>query len=132
SNCACYPIKIIGTEEGPVVASILEKCLVPGSSLTILGRNFGTVSGTITAVSTSGMSINLSVSSWNDSTVVVRIPNDSRMQEGQQYTINIMKNGEIESIPTGRQNIGICPTQKKTIIPGTTQPTPPFFFEQQP
>ncbi len=132
TNCACCPIKIIGTEEGPVVASILEKCLVPGNTLTILGRNFGPVSGTVTALSTSGITINLSVSSWSDSTVVVRIPSDSRMQEGQMYTVNIMRNGESESISTGRQNIGICPAPKKTSAPGTTQPTPPLFFEQQP
>ena len=132
TNCACCPIKIIGAEEGPMVVSILEKCVVPGNTLTILGRNFGQESGTVTAVSASGMPVNLSVSSWSDSTVVVRIPSDSRMQEGEQYTLNMMKNGEIDSIPAARQNIGICPTQKKTSSPETTQPTPPLFFQQQP
>lgn len=132
TNCACCPIKIIGAEEGPVAVSILEKCLVPGKTITILGRNFGPVSGTVTALSTSGITINLPVSSWSDSTVIVRIPNDSRLQDGQMFIVNIMRNGESESISTGRQKIGTCAEPKKTSVPGTTQPMPPLFFEQQP
>jgi len=132
TDCACSPIKIIGTEEGPLVARIMENCLVPGRTMTILGRNFGSVSGTVAALSSSGITINLSISSWSDSTVVVQIPNDSRMQEGQQYTVNLIRNGETESIAAGRQVIGICPTEKKTTTPGATQFLPPFFYEQQP
>jgi hypothetical protein len=105
NNCACSPIQIIGAEEGPLVTRIVEQCLVPGSTLTILGKNFGTVQGTVAAVSTSGLHINLTVSSWSGSTVLVRIPDDSRIQEGQQYTFNIKRNGE--SALTGRTSLSV-------------------------
>ncbi len=131
NNCACSPIKIIGAEEGPLVTRIMERCLVPGSTVTILGKNFGTAPGTVAAVATSGLQINLTVSSWSNSTVLVRIPDDSRIQEGQQYTFNIKRNGESDSIPTNSQNISVCPTQKQPPQPGTTQFMPPFFYEQQ-
>ena len=131
NNCACCPIKIVGAEEGPLVTRLMEKCLVPGNTLTILGRNFGSISGTVTAASASGMPVNLSVSSWSNSTIVVRVPDDSRMQEGQQYTVSITRNGESESISTGTQKIGICPAQKKAPAPEKTIFSPPFFYEQQ-
>lgn len=132
NNCACCPIKIVGAEVGPVVTRLMEKCLVPGSTLTILGRNFGSISGTVTATSASGMPVNLSVSSWSDTSVVVRIPDDSRLQEGQLYTVTIIRNGESEGIATGRHNIGICPTaQKKATEPETPIFSPPFFYEKQ-
>lgn len=132
SVCACSPIKIIGAEEGPQVTRLVEQCLVPGGTLTILGRNFGPGTGTVTALASSGLSLTLSVSSWNDSTVVARIPSDSRVQEGQQYTISIQRAGDPASISASGMNIGICPAQKSTPSPeaGKTQFMPPFFYEK--
>ncbi|MRR06209.1 MAG: hypothetical protein EG828_04595 [Deltaproteobacteria bacterium] len=131
--CACSPIKIIGAEEGPLVTRLAEKCLVPGGTLTILGRNFGPDAGTVTALSSSGLSLTLSVSSWNDSTVVARIPNDSRIQEGQQLTINIQRAGDPAPVSASGINIGICPAKKTTPAAeaGKTEFVPPFFYEKQ-
>lgn len=133
NNCACCAIKIIGAEEGPLVTRFMESCLVPGRSLTIFGRNFGPEIGTVTALSTYGLTINFSVSSWSDSSVVVQIPNDSRMQEGQQYMVNIMHRGGQSGSITGGKSIGICPTPKKDSVPvpETMQFSPPFFYNQQ-
>lgn len=134
NNCACCPIKIIGAEDGPLVTRFVESCLVPGRSLTILGSNFGPEMGTVTALSTYGLTINFSVSSWNDTSVIVQIPNDSRMQEGQQYNINILRRGGQSSNIAGGKSIGICPAPKKDSVPapGTMQFSPPFFYNQQP
>jgi hypothetical protein len=131
--CACSPIKIIGAEEGPLVTRLAEKCLVPGGTLTILGRNFGPDTGTVSAQASSGLSLTLSVSSWNDSRVVARIPSDLRVQKGQQYTISIQRAGDPASISAIGMNIGICPAKKTTPAPeaGKTEFIAPFFYEKQ-
>jgi hypothetical protein len=130
--CACSPIKIIGAEEGPLVTRLAEKCLVPGGTLTILGRNFGPDTGSVSALASSGLSLTLSVSSWSDSRVVARIPSDSRVKEGQQYTISIQRAGDPASISASGMNIGICPAKKTTPAPetGKTEFMPPFFYEK--
>ncbi|MGA7827014.1 MAG: IPT/TIG domain-containing protein [Geobacteraceae bacterium] len=131
NNCSCSPIQIVGSEEGPLVSRIMERCIVPGSTLTILGRNFGTDQGTITLLSASGLPVNISISSWSDSNVVIRIPDDSSIQEGQQYTISIKKSGETSNISAGRHYISVCPVEKHSPKPKMIQPPPPFFFDQQ-
>jgi hypothetical protein len=128
NNCACSPIKIIGTEEGPLITRFVESCLVPGNTLTILGNNFGTESGTVSAVSTSGLPINLSVSFWSDTRVVVLIPTDARMKDGQQYTVNIFRKGDHASRFTGGKTISSCPVLEKFPEPGTVRPPLPLFF----
>lgn len=131
NSCDCRPIKIVAAEEGPVVTGFVERCLVPRDSLTILGRNFGPVTGTVTALTDTGMPMNLSVSSWRDSMIVVGIPDDSRMREGAQYTIQVRSSGGAERVAASGNNIGICHEQEKPPVSGP-RPMPPFFPEQQP
>lgn len=130
NNCACCPIKIIGTEENPLITRLVERCLLPGGTLTILGNNFGSETGTVTAVSTAGLLINLSISFWSDTRVVVLIPHDSRMKDGLQFTVTILRHGDQTSGFAGGKNISSCPVLLKSPEPGTVRPPPPFFFYQ--
>jgi hypothetical protein len=130
NNCACCPIKIIGTEESPLITNFVENCLVPGNSLTILGNNFGPETGTVTAMSTSALPIKLSVSFWSDTRVVVLIPNDVRIKDGQRYSITILKHGGSVSSFTAGKSIAICPVLEKIPEPRTVLPPPPLFLYQ--
>lgn len=132
NTCACYPIQIVGSEEGPRVTKILERCLTPGNTLTISGKYFGNDQGTITLVSPAGLPVNLNVTSWNDSTVLIRVPNDSNIKEGQQYTLSIRRSGESGNISAVRHYISVCPVEKTFPYPEIKQSPPPFFPGQKP
>lgn len=131
NNCACCPIKVIGTETEPQITRLVESCLVPGSTLTILGNNFGAEPGTVSALSTDGSAIKLSVSSWNESMIIARVPNDARMQEGRQYTITVTNRGGQAGKFSGGKNIAICPVKENIPGSGTIRPELPLFFDQQ-
>lgn len=132
NNCACYPLQVIGSENVPQVTRVLERCVTPGNTLTIYGKYFGNDQGTSALISPSGLPVNLSVSSWSDSTVIIRIPNDSSIQEGEQYTLTIRRSGESGSLSAVRLYISVCPVEKRSPQPETIQNPPPFFLEQQP
>jgi microsomal dipeptidase-like Zn-dependent dipeptidase len=62
-----------------------------GGRFTILGSNFGTQEGKGVALSGHGIHVDLKVISWSDTSIVVEVPDDPRLQEGQSYYVGIEK-----------------------------------------
>lgn len=129
-NCSCCPIKVIGTEERPVITGYGETCISRHGTVTILGRNFGSAEGKTVFLSGGGISVNLSVVSWSDSAIIARMPDYANIQGGQRYSAGIRKADSGELLSNTGAYISVCPEQKT--MPGsrpTPPPAPPFFYQ---
>jgi len=102
-NLACkVPVKI------PVITGYKEKCGVKGRMLTILGRNFSSRSGKGVALGGHGIHVDLIIISWSDTRIVVRIPNDPRIEDGQRYYTGLEKADHSRWLSNISKNITIC------------------------
>ncbi len=129
-KCSCCPIKVIGTEERPVITGYGETCISRRGTLTILGRNFGTAEGKNIFLSGGGISVNLSVVSWSDSAIIARMPDYANIQGGQRCSVGIRKAESGELLSNTGVSIPVCPEQKT--MPAsrpTPPPAPPFFYQ---
>jgi hypothetical protein len=129
-NCACCPIKIIGTEDRAVVSGLVETCAAKRGTVTILGRNFGSGAAKVVVLGGAGVNLDLTVISWGDTAIVARIPDDTRIQDTQEYHISIQRADHTEVL-SNRKYISICPAQQPPKAPPSVQPpppVPPFLF----
>ncbi len=129
-NCACCPIKIIGTEDRAVVSGLAETCATKRGTVTILGRNFGSGAAKVVVLGGVGVNLDLTVISWGDTAIVAKIPDDGRIQDAQDYHVSIQRADHSEVL-SNRKYITICPAQQPPKAPPSVQPpppVPPFLF----
>ncbi len=129
STCACCPIKIVGTEVRPVISGFTEPCGNKGGTVTIQGRDFGSGAGKTVVLVAAGMNIDLPVISWGDGAIVVRIPDDARIQDGRPYQLGIRKSDQAELLSNWKA-VSICSARKMPEAPvSVPPPVPPFLFQ---
>lgn len=90
-------------------------CIDKGSSLTILGKNFGSQKGV--SLGGHGINVNLPVISWASSRIVVTLPNDTRINNNEWYYTGIKDLKTGSWLSNINKNITICAA--KTGIIGT-------------
>jgi hypothetical protein len=83
-------------------------CIGKGSTLTVQGSNFGTASGKGVALGGNGIHVDLPVASWSNTSIVVTIPNDSRIEGGKTYYIGIEKVDHSQWLSNINRTIQMC------------------------
>lgn len=81
-------------------------CVMPGSSVTILGSNFG--SQKATTLGGHGISVPLSIISWSSSSISVIIPSNPSIEAGQWYYIGIVDPSTGGWLSNIDKNITMC------------------------
>jgi hypothetical protein len=71
------------------ITGYAETCIRKAAELTIRGNNFGSQAGKGVALGGHGIHVNLTVLSWSDGAVRVRVPDDPRIAEGRSYYTGI-------------------------------------------
>jgi hypothetical protein len=130
-QCACCPIKIIGTEDRPEITGFSETCVTRGGTVTIRGRNFGTGAAKAVVLEVDGVNLDLTVISWGDAAIVARMPDASGIRDEKVYSIGIQR-GDHTDMLSNRKSIAICPATKPqklpTPVPPIAPPVAPFLF----
>ena len=81
-------------------------CVSPGSSITILGSYFGSQKAAV--LGGQGISVPLTISSWNSSQITAMIPNNPGIAAGQWYYIGIQDTKTGTWLSNIDKNITIC------------------------
>lgn len=103
-------------------------CINKGSALTVQGSGFGTSSGKGIALGGNGIHVDLSVSSWGNTSIGVTIPNDSRIQGNTTYYIGVEKADHSQWLSNINRTIVICSGGATTSFPALSNQnirTPP-------
>jgi hypothetical protein len=108
NNCACCPVNVVSHESKPEITGYKEKCGKKGSNITIIGKNFGSSEGKGVALGGHGIHVDLNIISWNNTTIIARIPDDPKITEGQWYYTGIEKADHSEWLSNISKNITIC------------------------
>jgi len=85
SGSSTYATFALTVAAGPVITSISPATAFPGTSVTITGLRFGTVTGTVTIGGTQA-----SVVTWSDSSITVTVP---ASQAAGAFTLTVTPNG---------------------------------------
>lgn len=91
-------------------------CVPKGGRFTILGRHFGPQAGKGVALGGHGIHVDLPVSSWADSQIVVTLPDDPRIQERQWYYTGVEKDSHNQWLSNISKNITVCPSRKPDLV----------------
>lgn len=114
SHVAALAAAVVLAQGGPTIVGVQPGTLLPGSAVTLQGRNFGSQAGTVTWSPTSGASMQWPVSDWSDSAVTLTVPSNTVLgpgklilntASGQQTTVSLTVGGPAlrvgRSVPGG-------------------------------
>lgn len=93
-------------------------CINTNTNLTIFGKNFGAKKGV--SLGGHGINVDLPVSTWSTTQIVVRIPADPRIQKGEWYYTGVKDPNTGNWLSNIDKNITICAATTTTITPTTT------------
>ncbi len=97
----------------PVITGYAQRCAIKGYKLTINGRDFGDRAGKGVAMGGHGVHVDLEIIHWMDTRVVVMIPHDRRLHEGEWYYVGIEKEDHRGWLSNISKTITICPGKSK-------------------
>jgi microsomal dipeptidase-like Zn-dependent dipeptidase len=108
----------VRTGQAPNIRGFEPDQVFKGGSFTILGSNFGTQEGKIVVLGGHDISVDLRVISWSDTQIVVELPNDPQVQEGQRYYVGIQRADHTQWL----SNIDRTVTIRGTLSPRDDRP----------
>ncbi len=106
--------------QAPNITGFEPDQVFKGGSFTILGSNFGTQEGKIVVLGGHGISVDLRVISWSDTQIVVELPNDPQVQEGQRYYVGIQRANHTQWLSNIDRTVSI----RGTLTPRDDRPRP--------
>lgn len=93
-------------------------CVTPGDKLTVSGKAFAPRGQRQAVLGGNGIHIDLDVASWDETRLVVHIPEDRRIRAGEHYYIGIEAEAHGPWISNIDRRIEICPA------PAVSEPAP--------
>lgn len=99
-------------------------CIAKGAEVRVEGKNFGTAAGKGVALGGHGIHVDTQVVSWSAGAIVVRIPNDSKIQPDQWYYLGIEQADHAKWLSNINKTITICAATATTpsrLTPPTTK-----------
>jgi hypothetical protein len=91
-------------------------CVNKGQLLSVIGQNFGLHTGKGIALKGNAQHIDLTVQSWNSTSIVVLLPNDSGVGPGKTYSLAIENNKHSQWLGNTDKSLTFC-AAKITLAP---------------
>lgn len=115
---AAKPPAPVLTEIAPVIRGYSHSgpdrpdgnCAARGGSFWVLGNHFGAQAGKGVALGGHGIHVELPVREWHDDAILVTLPNNARIQEGQWYYTGIRRLSPAQWLSNIDKNITVCRT----------------------